>query len=88
MKNVVTVIGFVLSLAASGLSQAVEPTDLGLTKVKETRSSIAYLKVDQDFSDYDKIFIAEIDTTDVEVNGPSSHGAYRDSWAKQTRNAA
>lgn len=66
MKNAMTVIGLVLSLAASGLTLGAEPADLGLTKVKDTRSRVAYLNVDHDFSHYDKLAIAPIATDEVD----------------------
>ena len=89
MKNVVTVIGFVLSLVAGSVTQAAEPADLGLTQIKETRSSVAYIKADQDFSHYNKIAIADIDTANVEVNEPSPGSVHRNDWemdeARQAR---
>ena len=75
MKNVVTVIALMFSLAASSLSHAAEPSELGLTKIKETRSSIAYLK-----ADHDKIAIAPIATDAVEVKLPSSSLLHRNDW--------
>ena len=89
MKTFATVIGLVFTLAASSLSQAAEPADLGLSKVKETRSSVAYLKADQDFSHYDKIAIAAIVTDGVTVNEPGDSPVHRNDWemdeARQAR---
>jgi len=80
MKNVVTVIGLVLSLVAGSGAQATEPADLGLTKIKEARSSVAYIKANQDFSHYDKIAIADIGTDDVKVNQPSRSVVQHSDW--------
>ena len=80
MKKVVTVIGLIFSLAASSFTQAVEPADLDLVKIKETRTSVAYLKADQDFSHFDKIAIAEIDTANVKVNEPTDSPVHRNDW--------
>jgi hypothetical protein len=80
MKNVITVVGLVLSMAASSLTLGAEPADLGLTKVKDTRSRVAYLNLDHDFSNYDKIAIASIATDEVDVNLPRSSKAHRNDW--------
>jgi hypothetical protein len=80
MKNVITSICLVITLATSGLLQAAEITDLGLSKIKDTRSSVAYLKVDQDFSHYDKIAIADIKSDEVVVKQPDRSRIHSTDW--------
>jgi hypothetical protein len=88
MKNVITVMGLVLSLAASGLSQASEVEDLGLSKIKDTRSGVAYLATDKDLSHYDKIVIADIVTDEVKVNQPSGSIVRKSNWKMDEERAA
>jgi hypothetical protein len=80
MKNVITAICLIITLATSGLLQAAEIADLGLSKIKDTRSSVAYLKVDQDFSHYDKIAIADINSDQVVVKEPTRSRVHHSDW--------
>ena len=81
MKNVKKVVTtLILSLALSGLSQATELEDMGLTKIEDTGQRVVYLKTDQDFSKYDSIAIADIASDDVKVSLPSGSIAGESNW--------
>lgn len=71
MKKIITIFSLVASIAISGLAQAGDPTDLGLTQVKDSKHQSAFLKADHDFSKYDAIAIADIETEGVEVHQPT-----------------
>lgn len=78
MKKLIISAGLSISMIANGLAMAATPEDLGYAKVEYKRYHIGYLKVENDFSKYDSVYITDIVTADADVKQPhQGSSAYR-----------
>lgn len=80
MKTFMNVFGLVLTITFGGLTQAAELEDMGLTKVKDSRSRISYIMADHNFDHYDSIAIADIVADEVKINQSSTSIMRRADW--------